>query len=78
MKTWGTSCSSPSNSKECKNKSEGGKHSRDSRPTANAALLPSPQVTPNTPYSSWLWILGVDYTPSDLQPYAPVTVQVGV
>ncbi len=34
------------------------------------------QLTPNTPYSSWLWILGVDYSVGDFVPYTPVTVQV--
>lgn len=34
------------------------------------------QLTPSTPYSSWLWILGVDYTQSELTPYSPVPVTV--
>jgi hypothetical protein len=41
-------------------------------------LRPLSQVTPNTPYSNWLWILGVDYHASDLSPYLPVTVSVTV
>lgn len=36
------------------------------------------QVTPNTPYSNWLWLLGVDYTTSDLSLYTPVSVSVTV
>jgi hypothetical protein len=36
------------------------------------------QLTPNTPYSMWLWILGVDYTQSDLSLYNPVPVTVSV
>lgn len=34
------------------------------------------QLTPNTPFSNWLWVLGVDYTVDDLIPYRPVTVEV--
>lgn len=34
------------------------------------------QVTPNTPFSQWLWLLDVDYEIADLEPYTPVTVQV--
>lgn len=36
------------------------------------------QVTANTPYSNWLWVLGVDYATRDLLPYTPVTVEVDV
>ncbi len=36
------------------------------------------QLTPNTPYSSWLWILGVDYRTTDLGLYQPVSVTVTV
>ncbi|GFH06330.1 predicted protein [Haematococcus lacustris] len=36
------------------------------------------QLTPNTPYSQWLWLLGVDYAMTDLQPYQPVPLKVVV
>jgi hypothetical protein len=37
------------------------------------------QYAPNNGYSSWLTILGVDYTPSDFsRPYRPLNVTVAV
>lgn len=36
------------------------------------------QLTPNSPYSSWLWLLGVDYTQELFVPYVPMMVSITV
>lgn len=48
---------------------------KDVQVKVNNATLDT-QIVPNTPFSSWLWILGVDLDQPKITPDAPLDVEV--